>query len=110
MTDISAIKEALEKKLEILEGRVERINENLSQPHDDDWADRASDLEGDEALEEVGAMAEAAKVKIRLALAKIKDGTYGKCSECGCDISAARLEALPHASCCIKCTEEAANS
>lgn len=108
MSEFSKIKKVLEDKLDLLEGRVERINDNLSQPHDDDWADRASDLEGDEALEEVGAIAEQAKVKIRLALSKIEDGSYGVCEECGCKISTGRLEALPYATRCIKCTEESA--
>jgi DnaK suppressor protein len=37
------------------------------------------------------------------ALAKIVDGTYGKCANCGKSIEAARLKALPHASLCIAC-------
>jgi len=39
------------------------------------------------------------------ALRRIKDGTYGKCHECGKDISKARLEAVPHARYCIECKE-----
>jgi RNA polymerase-binding protein DksA len=40
------------------------------------------------------------------ALRRIKDGTYGKCSTCGEDISTARLEAVPHARMCIECKEK----
>jgi len=39
------------------------------------------------------------------ALCRIKDKTYGKCQECGKEISAARLEAVPHARFCIACKE-----
>lgn len=39
-------------------------------------------------------------VNIKKALEKIEDGTYGKCSECGNEIEADRLEALPSASTC----------
>ena len=37
------------------------------------------------------------------ALERIENGTYGKCRSCGGDISKARLEAVPHATQCIKC-------
>ncbi|MFQ6033050.1 MAG: TraR/DksA family transcriptional regulator [Candidatus Zixiibacteriota bacterium] len=40
------------------------------------------------------------------ALRRIKDKTYGKCVECGEEISAARLEAVPHARLCIACKEK----
>ena len=40
------------------------------------------------------------------ALRRIHDGSYGKCIECGEDISHARLEAVPHARFCIKCKEK----
>ena len=37
------------------------------------------------------------------ALERIEAGTYGKCRSCGCKISKSRLEAVPHATQCIKC-------
>jgi len=37
------------------------------------------------------------------ALERIENGTYGKCRTCGGEISKARLEAVPHATQCIKC-------
>lgn len=40
------------------------------------------------------------------ALRRIQNKTYGKCQECGSDISIARLEAVPHARLCIKCKEK----
>jgi DnaK suppressor protein len=40
------------------------------------------------------------------ALRRIKDKTYGKCQECGKEISSARLEAVPHARFCIACKEK----
>jgi DnaK suppressor protein len=40
------------------------------------------------------------------ALRRIKDNTYGKCQECGKEISSARLEAVPHARLCIACKEK----
>jgi len=37
------------------------------------------------------------------ALERIENGTYGKCRTCGGEISKQRLEAVPHATQCIKC-------
>ena len=37
------------------------------------------------------------------ALGRIEKGTYGKCRTCDNDISIKRLEAVPHATQCIKC-------
>ncbi|MFC1552215.1 TraR/DksA family transcriptional regulator [Candidatus Latescibacterota bacterium] len=37
------------------------------------------------------------------ALARIESGTYGKCRTCELDISKERLDAVPHATQCIKC-------
>lgn len=37
------------------------------------------------------------------ALLRIENRTYGMCRECGKEISAKRLEAVPHATLCIEC-------
>ena len=37
------------------------------------------------------------------ALARIENGTYGKCRTCELEISKERLDAVPHATQCIKC-------
>lgn len=39
------------------------------------------------------------------ALDRVRDGTYGFCSECGAEIPVARLEALRYATMCIGCAE-----
>ena len=40
------------------------------------------------------------------ALDQIPKGTYGKCTACGCRISAVRLELLPEATICVACQKE----
>ncbi|MES2323426.1 MAG: TraR/DksA C4-type zinc finger protein [Pseudomonadota bacterium] len=40
---------------------------------------------------------------IRRALARIDDGSYGLCEECGKDIGFSRLQARPEAALCIAC-------
>jgi DnaK suppressor protein len=44
---------------------------------------------------------------VRGALGRIADGTYGTCLECEDEISHKRLRAVPWASLCIACQEEA---
>lgn len=46
--------------------------------------------------------------KIKDSLAKLKKGTYGKCENCGKQIEAERLEAMPTATLCIACSKKAA--
>ena len=43
--------------------------------------------------------------EVEHALAKFDAGTYGICDDCGKDIAAARLQALPQAALCINCKE-----
>ena len=45
--------------------------------------------------------------QIDAALARIADGTYGTCTNCGREIAPQRLEAYPWASLCIDCKREA---
>lgn len=44
--------------------------------------------------------------KIDEAISRLEAGTYGLCTECGAEISAARLKALPFAALCRHCQEE----
>ena len=42
---------------------------------------------------------------IDAALQLIKDGTFGTCSACGCEIPEARLQEIPSALYCVRCEE-----
>src|SRR5437763_5085790 len=48
-------------------------------------------------------LARATTEEVDLALAKIDQGTYGRCDHCGERIPRARLEALPAAQLCLDC-------
>ena len=41
--------------------------------------------------------------KLRRAIAKVDEGTYGRCDRCGGPIAPARLEAAPESVLCIDC-------
>ncbi len=40
------------------------------------------------------------------ALRRVKEGTYGKCHNCGKQIQRGRLQIVPHARLCIQCKSE----
>ena len=43
--------------------------------------------------------------QIERALARIEDGTYGGCENCGNPIGKARLQAFPRATLCVACKQ-----
>src|SRR3712207_3468680 len=45
-----------------------------------------------------------AMANIERALARIDSGTYGSCEACGAEIPYARLEAIPYAQLCVRCS------
>lgn len=47
------------------------------------------------------------RADIITALRKIDDGTYGKCESCGQEIPIERLEAVPAATLCVSCKQQA---
>jgi DnaK suppressor protein len=42
-------------------------------------------------------------IEVNDALARVEQGTFGRCEECGRAISPARLDILPYARCCLCC-------
>jgi len=45
--------------------------------------------------------------RIENAIKRMRNGEYGVCEVCGCNIPMTRLNALPYATLCIKCQREA---
>ncbi len=83
------------------EGSMLEESGDLAIGSGDHIADSATDTylrELDEGLEETAGHV---LVEIDEALARIEDGTYGRCSACGRPIGEERLEAVPYATLCI---------
>jgi DnaK suppressor protein len=51
----------------------------------------------------VGKSLEVTEEKLERALAKLGEGSYGRCDKCGGPIAPARLEAVPESVLCIDC-------
>jgi DnaK suppressor protein len=65
-----------------------------------DQADRTLELANDLALY---CLYEQSLVHLERALARLDAGQYGICESCGAQIDPARLEAIPHATLCVRC-------
>ena len=96
---------SLRERLRVLEERIEQIEAQLEAPGDDDFAESASESEGDETLEETQRTALEEVVQIRHALRRMEAGQYGICEDCGEEIPAARLNVLPFATRCVDCAQ-----
>lgn len=103
MTELSRIKASLEARLTELKGRVARIEADLAEPHSADFAEQATEREGDDALEGQDALLGREIAAIKAALGRIGDGSYGACTRCGESVSEKRLAAYPEAALCIDC-------
>jgi len=101
--DLKRIESQLRERLALLGQRVDQIDDDLSEPADDDFAEMATESADDEVLEGVSRVAEDEIRQIKLALKRIADGDYGECIKCGAAISPARLEAIPYTTRCIRC-------
>jgi len=71
-----------------------------------DLADTARELRNQEFNYSVAEKERAELAGIDEALARIDDGVFGECEECGEKITDARLKAIPWAPLCIECQEE----
>jgi len=67
---------------------------------DEAVADLLSDLDTAEITRDLGDIR-----ALEAAMARLADGTYGRCTECGLDIGVARLRAQPAALRCVVCQE-----
>ena len=103
MTSLENRKVALVTRLKELDHRLHDIEDTLEAPHSNDWEELAVEREGDEVLEGLGANGLAEIAQIRVALARIKEGEYGYCVQCGEEIAPERLDAIPSAPLCRRC-------
>ncbi len=93
----------LRRRLSELEARLHEVEAELDEPPDPDFEDRATEREGDEVLESLGAAGLSEIAMINAALERIARGEYGVCVECGERVSDERLEAVPHTPRCRNC-------
>jgi DnaK suppressor protein len=96
---LTKIRAALEAERADLDAQIEEHGGNVE--FDENFADSGQvAAEQGEHRALLGRLQETL-TDVHRALAKLDDGTYGKCEVCGEDIADARLEALPASRYCI---------
>jgi RNA polymerase-binding transcription factor DksA len=103
MTTTAQREDILRARLGELERRLHGIEAELDSHASPDWEELATEREEDEVLEGMGQSGLREIEKIRAALARIADGSYGSCVRCGADIAEERLDVLPATPFCRKC-------
>ena len=93
----------LVEQLAELEGRQQRIVEDLGEPLNPDLSEQAVEMEDDASLEAQAALVAREIASVNRALLRIESGTYGECVRCGDAIACKRLEARPEAALCVSC-------
>ena len=94
LAEVQALRDDLSHSIEDL------VDEDGNDSHLADSATETLDREMEQSLED---NAEHLLASIEAALARLDDGTYGRCERCGQPIAEERLEALPYATRCIEC-------
>ena len=103
MLAVNDRKARLEDRLRELRGRLVRIDHELGEPANKDFEERATEQEGNEVLEDLGAAGQLEIRMIEAALRRIEEGSYGICVTCGDPIHETRLDILPHTPQCAAC-------
>ena len=70
-------------------------------------ADEATNTYEEEKALGLRAHYEAELKEVEDALRRVENGSYGQCEECGREIPAERLDALPYARFCVECQSKA---
>ncbi len=95
--------QALEILARDLSLRLEKLSLDLSKTHSADWEEQAIERENDEVLERLRDETALELSQVQQAIQRLEKGAYTRCTRCGREISAARLQALPYTTVCISC-------
>ena len=90
----------------VLAGDLSLLKELRAQTSGD-MVDAALDSVQDEISSQLAEVESRELSSIEYALERMRSGHFGSCEGCGMGIPMARLNALPYATCCIKCQREA---
>jgi len=108
MIQINNLRDKIEKHRDIILAAIRRLKKEDPFANEDraiivEPATDAASLLGHEQAVILEDKLKSDLKEIELALAKIKDGTYGLCERCGKKIEAGRLAVKPQATYCLKC-------
>ena|SRR5215469_15994465 len=94
-----------EKRKEITTNSSARLSTDSSTEYGRDEGDRANASQAKEMTWLLGSQERSLLSLIDAAIARIQDGSFGKCLHCGQEIGEKRLSAIPWTRYCITCQE-----
>ncbi|MFB2531804.1 TraR/DksA family transcriptional regulator [Paracoccus sp. p4-l81] len=103
MKSVTERKTELTARQTFLKGRMAEIDQELDSHESKDWEEMATEREQDEVLNDLGQSATEELRMIDAALARIDEGEYGYCVQCGNQISEERLDVIPATPFCRNC-------
>ena len=107
---LAATKAALVELERELTQRLEEMDRSDNRPKMDGAVGRLTfmdELQQHQMSEHGRRNVESQLGRVHAALARVEDGTYGKCARCGVDIPSERLEFMPEAAHCVQCHSRA---
>ena len=97
----------LEEERADLEAKLEELGEGAGRlNYDSNFADSSQVTAERGEVEALAGKLREALSEVERALAKLDDGSYGECDDCGQAIDPLRLEAKPAAPYCINCASK----
>ncbi len=107
---LEQFKKRLEQRQQELRRTVSRnVQDGRAADSEDiaqDIADKAANSYTKEFLFSQSSNDRALLARVEEALVRIREGNFGECINCGDEVNAKRLEAVPWARYCIKCQEK----
>src|SRR5436190_19626917 len=99
---LSTVRSDLSDERARLELQISALEPGGGSSFDDNFADSGQVAAEQGETKVLASQLQSELDEVERALAKLDDGTYGKCETCGDPIAEARLEAMPAARFCIK--------
>lgn len=106
MLDEQQTRAELQHLRDELKERLNNLNRDLrhrDEPVAADFAEQVVEQENIEVLYALEGEGKQELVLVESALRRLDQGEYGTCEQCGGEIMAGRLNAVPYASTCIDC-------
>jgi DnaK suppressor protein len=95
------LRASLEEERTQLQAQLAELDDESEVSYDENFADSAQVAGQQGANRALSGQLGENLGEVERALAKMDDGTYGRCERCGKEISEARLEAMPATPYCI---------
>lgn len=101
---VEKLKKSLIQKRDELQVRIHAIENDFKKGRSQDFAEHCTESENDEVLDEIHHQTSIELQKITQTLAMLETEQYGVCIECGNNIPAQRMQALPYTKHCVNCS------